>query len=455
MANVEEKILDIKVRYDDAIRAIAKYQGAVDAARLHEAELKKQLKDNQISRAQYNAEMAATKVVIQDNNEAIRVLNKEIQNNRKIQRELENGGEGSLKSLRAELSNLTAEYDSLSRAERNAAKGKELKDKINAITDELKGAEEETQRFYRNVGNYEESIKRAVGINSDFANSLLNISQNSQGLKGFMSNVKTEIFSFSSALTGLLKNKVFLGVAGIAGAGFAFKWWYDYNQGIKEATKLTKQFTDYSGNQLKEYRSEVQALADYYGKDFKETLLTINTLTQQFGIENEKAQKIIKDGFVAGADANDDYFDSIKEYSAQFKEAGLSADEFVAIIAQTSRMGIFSDKGIDTIKEANIRLREMTTSTADALDGIGISSKRVQQELQSGYKTTFQIMQEVSARLNELPDSYQKYKVAKNKGYGTKEHMKYIEMYGPSDMHRYSFEPMKSNYKKTEDDLLL
>jgi hypothetical protein len=408
MANVEEKILDIKVRYDDAIRAIAKYQGAVDAARLHEAELKKQLKDNQISRAQYNAEMAATKVVIQDNNEAIRVLNKEIQNNRKIQRELENGGEGSLKSLRAELSNLTAEYDSLSRAERNAAKGKELEDKINAITDELKGAEEETQRFYRNVGNYEESIKRAVGINSDFANSLLNISQNSQGLKGFMSNVKTEIFSFSSALTGLLKNKVFLGIAGIAGAGFAFKWWYDYNQGIKEATKLTKQFTDYSGNQLKEYRSEVQALADYYGKDFKETLLTINTLTQQFGIENEKAQKIIKDGFVAGADANDDYFDSIKEYSAQFKEAGLSADEFVAIIAQTSRMGIFSDKGIDTIKEANIRLREMTTSTADALDGIGISSKRVQQELQSGYKTTFQIMQEVSARLNELPDSSQK-----------------------------------------------
>lgn len=404
MANVEEKILDIKVRYDDAIRAIAKYQGAVDAARLHEAELKKQLKDNQISRAQYNAEMAATKVVIQENNEAIRVLNKEIQNNIKIQNE----NEGSAKALRAELSNLTAEYDSLSRAERNAAKGKELKDKINAITDELKGAEEETQRFYRNVGNYEESIKRAVGINSDFANSLLNISQNSQGLKGFMSNVKTEIFSFSSALTGLLKNKVFLGIAGIAGAGFAFKWWYDYNQGIKEATKLTKQFTDYSGNQLKEYRSEVQALADYYGKDFKEMLIVVNALSKQFGIENSDALKLIRDGFIANADIGGDYLDILKEYSSSFKEAGISADQFIAIIAQTNQMGIFSDKGIDTIKEANIRLREMNTSTADALDGIGISSKRVQQELQSGYKTTFQIMQEVSARLNELPDTSQK-----------------------------------------------
>lgn len=404
MANVEEKILDIKVRYDDAIRAISKYQGAVDAAKAHEVELKKQLKENQISRAEYNAEMAATKVVIQENNESIRVLNKEIQNNIKIQKEKE----GAAKALRAELSNLTAEYDSLSRAERQSAKGKELQDKINAVTDELKGAEEETQRFYRNVGSYEESIKRAVGINNDFANSLLNISQSAGGFKGFVSNAKAEISSFTSSLTGLLKNKVFLGIAGIAGAGYAFKWWYDYNQGIKEATKLTKQFTNYSGNQLKEYRSEVQALADYYRKDFKETLLVVNSLSKQFGIEASEAVKILRDGFIAGADANDEYFAGVREYSAQFKEAGLSANEFVSIIAQTNQMGIFSDKGIDVIKEANIRLREMTTATADALEGIGISSQQVQKELQDGEKTTFQIIQEVSARLNELPESSQK-----------------------------------------------
>ncbi len=50
--------------------------------------------------------------------------------------------------------------------------------------------------------------------------------------------------------------------------------------------------------------------------------------------------------------------------------------------------------------------------------------------------------------MNELPDLYQKYKVSKNKGYGTKEHIKAIELYGPSDMHRYSFEPVKSNFCK-------
>lgn len=400
-SNTEEKILDIKVRYDDAIRAIAQYQSAVDAAKNHEKELKEELREGRISREQYNAEMAATKVVITENNEAIRTLNKEIQNNRRTEKE----AEGSLKSLRAELSNLTAEYDSLSRAERNAARGKELEEKINAITDELKGAEEETQRFYRNVGNYEESIKNAIGLNNDFANSIMEIAQNSKNGRDFFANMKTEAAAFGNTLKGLLTNKVFLSLSGIAGVGFAVKWWYDYNKGVQEATRLTKQFTDMSGNELKEYRTEVQALADFYGKDFREMLVSANALSKQFGISQQEALDIIKDGFVAGADAGGQFMDILREYPAYFKEAGINAEQFVAIVAESNRQGIFSDKGIDTIKEANTRLREMTTATAEALDGIGISSQEVQQALQDGSATTFDIIRRVSERLNELPDN--------------------------------------------------
>lgn len=400
-SNTEEKILDIKVRYDDAIRAIAQYQSAVDAAKNHEKELKEELREGRISREQYNAEMAATKVVITENNEAIRTLNKEIKNNRRTEKE----AEGSLKSLRAELSNLTAEYDSLSRAERNAARGKELEEKINAITDELKGAEEETQRFYRNVGNYEESIKNAIGLNNDFANSIMEIAQNAKNGQDFFANMKTEAAAFGYTLKGLLKNKVFLSLAGIAGVGFAAKWWYDYNKGVQEATRLTKQFTDMSGNELKEYRTEVQALADFYGKDFREMLVSANALSKQFGISQQEALDIIKDGFVAGADAGGQFMDILREYPAYFKEAGINAEQFVAIVAESNRQGIFSDKGIDAIKEANTRLREMTTATADALEGIGISSQEVQQALQDGSATTFDIIRRVSERLNELPDN--------------------------------------------------
>ena len=399
--NTVEKVLEIKVRYDDAIRNIAKYRAVIDDLKKEEAEYKKALKDKKISQEEYNAKLVETEKKMMHAKDVVQTLTKDVRNNIKIEKEQA----GSLKQLRAQLSNLTSEYDSLSEVERKTSRGQELKIKINGITDSLKEAEGETQRFYRSVGSYEEAIKNALGMNNSFADSLLRMADNAKSGSGLFSNLKTEASAFGNTLTSLLKNKVFLGIAGIAGAGVVFKWWYDYNKGLVEATKLTRQFTDKSGDDLKAYRSEVQALADYYGKDFKEVLISANTVSKQFGITSEKALQIIKDGFIAGADANGEFLDSLKEYPAYFKEAGISADQFVAIIAETNKQGIFSDKGIDTIKEANIRLREMTDSTAAALEGIGLNSKKIQKELQSGSITTFEVMQLVSDKLNELPES--------------------------------------------------
>lgn len=189
MGNVDERILDIRVRYDDAIGAIAKYQGAVDAARIKEVELKKQLKENKMSRAEYNAEMAATKVVITENNDAIRILNKQMQNERKEQDSLE----GSLVSLRAKLSNLTAEYDKLSKVEREGDSGKKKAAEIKAITDELKGAEEETGRFYRNVGNYKDAMLQATEAQIPFVSTLRSGIGVLQETNNFIGGLKDEL----------------------------------------------------------------------------------------------------------------------------------------------------------------------------------------------------------------------------------------------------------------------
>lgn len=398
---VSTVVLDVKVNYEDAIKKIADYRARLDKVKETEAELKKQLKEGTITREEYNQAISATKIEAAEYNEAIRVITKQVRNQIKA----EKAQEGSLKSLRAELSNLTAEYDALSEAERNAAKGQEIKDKINSITDTLKGAEEATGRYYRNVGNYEESIKNALGLNNSFADSLLSLSENGKGASGVISGITSNIKAFWAALSGFITNPVFLALVGIAGAGVAFKWWYDYNKGLVEATRLTKQFTNLSGDELKSYRNEVQVLADTYGKDFAEVLRSVNALSKQFGIDQQDALNLVRDGFIAGADANGEYLDILKEYPAYFKEAGISAEGFVAITTQAAQEGIFSDKAVDAIKEANTRLREMTYATAQALDGIGISSKKVQEDLQSGATTTFEVMQQVSEKLNELPES--------------------------------------------------
>ena len=242
-----------------------------------------------------------------------------------------------------------------------------------------------------------------IGINANFGKSLTDLGNS--GGASFIDGMNTKVRALGKTLMGLLANPWVLAFLGIAAVGMAVKWWYDYNKGLVEATKLTKDFTGLTGSELKGVRNEVQGVADAFDKDFREVLEAANAMSKQFGISVQEALHLMEDGFVAGADVNEEFLENIKEYPAYFKEAGISASEFVAITTQANQAGIYSDKGIDVIKEGNLRIREMTKATADALDAIGISSKQAMQDLADGSKTTFDIMQEVSAKLAEFPET--------------------------------------------------
>lgn len=282
-----------------------------------------------------------------------------------------------------------------------------LNSTIGVNTDYIKRNSDRYTQQKMTIGNYKEEVKAAwMELNH------LNDSMGSFGIiSGSFGDSLQSLGNAGSVLEGLsgfgkiFQNKWLLGLGAVGAAGAGIGWWVNYNNGLTEATRLTQQFTEKSGEDLKAYRTEVQAIADFYGKDFKEVLIGANAVSKQFGISAEESLKLIQDGFIAGADANGEFLDTLREYPAYFKEAGISAETFIAITAQAAKSGIYSDKGVDVIKEGNLRIREMTTATAAALEGIGISADEVQEQLKSGQKTTFDIIQMVSERLNELPDS--------------------------------------------------
>lgn len=282
-----------------------------------------------------------------------------------------------------------------------------LNSTIGVNTDYIKRNSDRYTQQKMTIGNYKEEVKAAwMELNH------LNDSMGSFGIiSGSFGNSLQSLGNAGSMLEGLsgigkiFQNKWLLGLGAVGAAGAGIGWWVNYNKGLTEATRLTQQFTEKSGEDLKSYRTEVQSIADFYDKDFKEVLIGANAVSKQFGISAEESLKLIQDGFIAGADANGEFLDTLREYPAYFKEAGISAETFIAITAQAAKSGIYSDKGVDVIKEGNLRIREMTTATASALEGIGISADKVQEQLRTGQKTTFDIIQMVSERLNELPDS--------------------------------------------------
>lgn len=163
-ANTQQSILKITLDSKEAIKAIGDYQAeigktqkAIDSLKNVQKALDKQYEDGAISKQEYTEQSRKTADALNAETATQKALKKQMQQveyqlQKNIQQNAES--EGSLKSLRGQLSQLTAQYDSLSRAEREGAKGQELQEHIAGVYNELKKAEEGTGRFQRNVGNY-------------------------------------------------------------------------------------------------------------------------------------------------------------------------------------------------------------------------------------------------------------------------------------------------------------
>ncbi len=411
----KQQILDIKVKYEDAIYGIIRYKEKIDQLKQSIKDLQQQEKDKTITTNEMKVQTEAINATIKEYQYNVRALQKEIQNNVRT----ENEQEGSLKQLRAQLSNATKKYDEMAKAEREGAKGQALAKHINEITDKLKLAEEETQRYYRNVGNYYNSMMQAADdlqgteffgmdiVNDTEVSNIIKLAQNMDGLTD-------KLKAFGKTAIGLVMNPYFAALAGVVGVGMTFKWWFDYNKGLMEATRLTSEFTGYTGEALETMRNSIAATADTMGKDFKDVLGTADNLMANFHLSGEQAMDVINKGFASGADLSGDMLQKIQQYAPTFHDAGISADQMVAIIQQT-RSGIFSDKGLDIIDMASKKIREMGSGTAASLDAIGISSKQVQEDLAKGTKSTFDVIQEVSTKMKNFgADSQQVGDVLKN-----------------------------------------
>lgn len=345
-------------------------------------------------------------------------VRREVQQIAKAEAKIQDNLGTSYNSLSAQYSLLKIKLNQMTQAERqNTEEGRKMEAQAKDIYDQMKKLQEVTGKHQLNVGNYYEGVSQAfkdwgnqlpgiIGGNNQLFKSFMSLGSSMNGTTSIMGGLSAGLKALGSTLMSLMANPVFLAVAGVTAVGMGVKWWYDYNAGIQEATRLTREFTGMVGDELVDFRSEVLAIADTWGKEYKETLQAIDAVQANFGISFREAAEAVKDGFQAGADLNGDFLSKLQQYPAYFKEAGVSVKQFVAILTQT-RSGIFGDKGLDAIKQANARLREMNKSTADALDAIGINSQKVTDDLATGMRSTFDVLQEVSAKLAELPPASQ------------------------------------------------
>jgi hypothetical protein len=278
----------------------------------------------------------------------------------------------SMKGLSRQLRELEKEYKNLNKEEREFGSGADLKEKISSVRGELKDLEADLGDYRRNVGNYPEDTNR-------------------------------NFFNLGDTIKKI-------GVAAAASLTFD-----KLVEGAKKVAEITQEFRDLrgaiqnvtgaTGQDLDGFTTGIQSISKTFGEETDKVLKAANALTKNLTGDFNESLALIEQGFLSGADANGELLDSLIEYPALIAEAGLSADQFLNVISQSAKEGVFSDKGVDAIKEAGLKLREQTKATQDAVVALfgETEGKNLLGQIESGEVEIIDAIQQVSGKLNELP----------------------------------------------------
>lgn len=309
--------------------------------------------------------------------------------------------DGSYKQLSLQLERMKMAYKQLNEEEKRAGHGKTLGAEIQKLDAHLKDAAADMGEFQRNVGNYAIAAMRAVGVNGKLGSSFASLVADSSNGGSAFTNLTTKVKAFGQTAMALLSNPYMLAFLGIAGVAAGFKWWYDYNKGLIEASRQTKFFTGLTGEAMSAVRDKAQAVADTYGKDFADTLKAATAISHNMGVTTDHALDLINKGLAAGGENSQQYLNILQRYAPTMEKMGLSADQFVAYAGQIEKAGADTNKSMTAMGKASMQLRTMNKSTADSLKAIGINAVQMSADIQTGKKTTVDSLQEIAQKLQE------------------------------------------------------
>jgi hypothetical protein len=285
---------------------------------------------------------------------------------------------------------------------------KAIKDEGNAYKIQSKTLTDLINRYQNLAAQGRENGKVAKGM-------LAEIQKLDNGLKKIDATVgrhQRNVGNYTSALDNLrgvgMKVTNMLGQLGLAmGVGAAVNSFFTLNNELAKAEQTAKTLFDVSNEGAQKLAQEATKIAKVYGDDVNQVLKTANVLQEEFKMNEIDALKLIEASYEKGLNSSGELLQNTKEYSTQLRLAGLNAEQAMAFIAAANDKGVFSDKGVDAIKEATLSLREMTPPAVEALEAIGMSSTQIQSDIESGAKTYFQVIQEISAKTKEFGEGSQ------------------------------------------------
>lgn len=310
-----------------------------------------------------------------DTDEAIKNVNKFSGELGKLKKELE--------QEKAELSQIRKEFKAL-----------------NTPVDQLTASQKKLREELQKQGKTLDDVSKAYASQQGKVKAL---NQNYRDAENSVTGLSKGTGRLKGAITDGLKSFTLLagGIGAVIGVATQLvNAFIDLNSQLNETSNRAQFFFDVTEEQGRALATQATIIGKQFDQDVNSVLDTANSLSKEFGVSGEEALNLLSEGLAKGGRFSEDFLHQLREYPSQLSQIGLDADETIAILNQTTKEGIYSDKGLDALKEAGIRLRENTNATQEALDAVGLGD--IPARIQEGSITTFEAIQEISGKLKEL-----------------------------------------------------
>lgn len=293
---------------------------------------------------------------------------------------------------RQKVANLTSEYTKVA-AEKgeNSKAAQDLQVRINKETEALNKNETELRKAQSALDNFGDEVDQADKETGELEGSLGELGSGLANIGGVAAKaaavgIAAVGAAATAALVGIVKfaddsTKSFNQFQASTGATAeemeefreVAQSLYTANLGesmddVARSMATVKQVTGQAGAELEATTKAALLMRDTFEFDVNESVRTVDTMMKQFGITSEEAYTLMAQTAQQGANRNGDLLDVLNEYAPQFEAMGYSAEEFANTLVKGAESGAFSmDKVGDAIKEFNVRIKDGSDSTYDAL----------------------------------------------------------------------------------------
>lgn len=296
------------------------------------------------------------------------------------------------KKVNAELDKVQKELSGIDQAFQKAFQSgsvEDMADQVEALLQKIKATGDEAQK-----SNPMEAFAKGEA--------LMNAGEFMQGFAEKTADTKEAMkqLAAQTGATGAELNAL-QAAAGNVFEGGGFATMGDAIKAMATAQQQLGETLDVKG--MEDFVSAAGAIGKTFDKDVNEVIGKSRTLIANFGLDGKEAGDLVAFAMREGGTGMDDVLDSMDEYSQLAKEAGFSAQEFVATLTNGVKAGARdTDKLADAMKETQIRLNagDIGTALADIQSPISATIAGIVKAGEAGQLSVQQVMQQSAEAIN-------------------------------------------------------